>query len=73
MFTIYSELHIKSDVDRLHLSWKERGIGFIFIEDCAQSAIRGLEVHLHSSDEQLIQEATGDKIGELEGTTILKT
>ena len=30
-------------------------------------------MHLRSSDEQLIQEATGDKIDELEGTTILKT
>ena len=54
MFTIYGALHPKSDVDRLYIPRKEGGL--ISIEDCVELAIRGLEVHVHGSEERLIQE-----------------
>ena len=44
----------------------------IFIEDCVELAIRGLEVHVHTSEERLIQAAKGDKIGGLEAASVLK-
>ena len=62
MFTIYGALHPKSDVDRLYMPRKEGGRGLIFIEDCVELAIRGLEVYVHGSEERLIQAARGDKI-----------
>ena len=43
----------------------------ISIEDCAELAIRGLEVHFHGSEERLIQAATGDKIDGLEAASVL--
>ena len=47
LFTIYGALQPKSDVDRLYVRRKEGGGGLIFIEDCVESATRGLEVHFH--------------------------
>ena len=44
----------------------------ISIEDCVELAIRGLEVHVHGSEERLIQAARGDKIDGLEAAIILK-
>ena len=44
LFTIYGALHPKSDVNRLYIPRKEGGRGLIFIEDCVELAIRGLEV-----------------------------
>ena len=41
-------------VDRLYIPRKEGGRGLISIEDCAELAIRGLEVYVHGSDERLI-------------------
>ena len=59
MFTIYGGLHPKSDVDRLHIPRKDGGRGLIAIEDCAELAVRGLEVYVHGSEEKLIQAARG--------------
>ena len=44
----------------------------IFIEDCVELAIRGLEVYVHGSEERLIQAARGDKIDGLEAASALK-
>ena len=72
LFTIYVALHPKSDVDRLHIPRNEGGRGLISIEDCVELAIRGLEVHVHGSEERLIQAARGDKIDDLEAASVLK-
>ena len=71
-FTIYGALHPKSDVDRLYISRNEGRRGLIFIEDCVELAIRGLEVYFHGCEERLIQAARGDKIDGLEAATALK-
>ena len=52
LFTIYGELHPKSDVGRLYIPRKEAGRGLISIEDCVELAIRGLEVYVHGSEER---------------------
>ena len=70
--TIYGALDPKSDVDRLYIPRKEGGRGLISIEDCAELAIRGLEVYVHGSEERLIQAARGDKIDGLEAASVLK-
>ena len=72
LFTIYEALHLKSDVDRLYIPRKEGGGGLISIEDCVELAIRGLEVHVHGSEERLIQAARGEKIDGLEASSVLK-
>ena len=41
-------------------------------ENCVELAIRGLEVHVHGSEEKLIEGARGDKIDHLEATSVLK-
>ena len=72
LFTIYGELHPKSDADRLYIPRKEGGRGLISIEDCVELARRGLEVYVHGSEERLIQAAGGDKINGLEVASVLK-
>ena len=72
MFTIYRALHPTSDVDRLYISPKEGGRGLISIEDRVELTIRSLEVHVHVSEERLIQAARGDKIDSLEAASVLK-
>ena len=72
LFTIYGATHSKSDVDRLHIPRKERGRGLISIEDCVELAIKGLEVHVHGSEERLVQAARGDKIDGLEAASVSK-
>ena len=44
----------------------------ISIEHCVELAIRCLEVHVHGSEERLIQAARGDKIDGLEAVSVLK-
>ena len=44
----------------------------ISIEDCVELAIRGLDVHVHGSEERLIQAAGGDKIDGLEPASVSK-
>ena len=44
----------------------------IYIEDCVELAIRGLEVYLHGSEERLTQAARGDKIECSETASVLK-
>ena len=44
----------------------------ISIEDCVELAMRGLKVHLHESEERLIQAARGGKIDGLEAAGVLK-
>ena len=72
LFTIYGALQPKSDVDRLHIPRKEGGRGLISIEDCAELAIRVLEVYVHGCEERLIQAARRDKIDGLEAASVLK-
>ena len=71
-FTMYGALHPKSDVGRLYIPRKEVGRGLIFIEDCVDLAIRGLEVYVHGNEERLIQAPKGDKIDGLETESVLK-
>ena len=72
LFIIYGALHPKSDVDRLYIPRKEGERGLTSIEDCAELAIKGLEVYLHGSEERLIQAARGNKIDGLEAVSVLK-
>ena len=72
LFTIYGALHPKSDVGRSYIPRKEGGRGLISIEDYVELAIRGLEVHVHASEERLIQAARGDNIDGLEAASVLK-
>ena len=51
---------------------KEGGKGLISIEDCAELAIRGLEVYVLGSEERLMQAARGDKIDGSEAASVLK-
>ena len=44
----------------------------IFIEDCVELAVRGVEVYVHGSEERLIQAASGDKIDGLVVAIVLK-
>ena len=44
----------------------------IFIEDCVELAIRGLEVYVHGKEERLIQAARRDKIDGLETASAFK-
>ena len=44
----------------------------IFIDDCIELAIRGLEVYVQGSEERLIQAARGGKIDDLEAASVLK-
>ena len=71
-FSIYGAFHPMSDIDRLYILRKEGGKGLISIEDYIELAIRGLEVHVHGSEERLIQGARGDKINSLEAASVLK-
>ena len=59
LFTIPGGMHPKSDVDRLHIPRKDGGRGLIAIEDCVESAVRGLEEYVHGSEGRLIQAARG--------------
>ena len=71
LFTIYGALHPKLDVDRLYKP-RKGGRCLISTEDCFELAIRGLEVHVHESEERLIQVARGDKVDGLEAASVLK-
>ena len=42
------------------------------IENCAELAIKGLEVHVHGSEERLIQAARGDTMDDVEARSVLK-
>ena len=57
LLTIYGGLHLKSDVGRLYIPRKDGGRGLTAIENCVDLAVRGLEVHVHGSEERLIQAA----------------
>ena len=72
LLTIYGALHPKSDVDRWYISRKEGGTGLISIEDCVELVMRSLEVHIHGSEERLIQAAREEKIDGLGATSVLK-
>ena len=72
MSTKYGALHPKSDVDSLHIPGNKGGRGLISIEDCVELAIRGLEVHVHGSEERLIQAARENKVDGLEAASVLK-
>ena len=71
LFTIYGALHPKSDVDRLYIP-RKGGRGLIYIEDCVELAVRGLEVYVNGSEDRLIQAARGEKIDGLEAVSVLK-
>ena len=42
------------------------------MEDCVELAVRSFEVHVHGSEERLIQAARGDKFDGLEAASVLK-
>ena len=44
----------------------------ISIEDCVELVMRSLEVHIHGSEERLIQAAREEKIDGLGATSVLK-
>ena len=44
----------------------------ISIEDCVELAMRGLKVHVHGSEERLIQTVRRDKTNGLEAASVLK-
>ena len=71
LFTIYGELHPKSDADSVYIP-RKKGRSLISIKDCVELAIRGLEVYVHGSEERLIQAATGNKIDDLKAASVLK-
>ena len=66
MEVVYGGLHPKSDVDRLNITRKDEGRGLIAIADFVEFTVRGLKVHVHGSEERLIQAARGDKLDVLE-------
>ena len=65
-------MHPKSDDDRLYITRKDGGRGLIAIEDCAELAVRGLEVYVYGSEERLLQAARGDREDDLEAASVLK-
>ena len=46
----------------MYIPTKDGGNALIAIEDCVQSAVRGLEVSVDVSEEKLIQTARGDGV-----------
>ena len=44
----------------------------VSIVNCVELVIRGLELHVHRSEEKLTQAARGDKIDGLEAASVLK-
>ena len=72
LFTMYGGLHPKSAVDRLYLPGKDGRRGLIAIEDCGELTVRGwrFEVHVHGSEERLIQAARGDREDGLEAASV---
>ena len=72
LFTIYGGLHPKCDVDRLYVPRKGDGRGLIAIEDCAELAVRDLEMYVHKSEERLLQDTRRDREDGLEAESILK-
>ena len=61
-----------SDLDGFYKPRIDGGRVLIAIEDCIGLAVRCLEVHVHGSGERLIQAARGDRIDDLEATSVLK-
>ena len=55
LFTICRGLHLKSDVDRLHVPRKDGGIDLIANKDYVKLSVTGLEVYVHKSEERLLQ------------------
>ena len=62
LFTVYGGLHPNSDVDRLHIPRKDGGRGLIATEDCTELAVWVLEVHVHGSEEKLVQAVRRGKL-----------
>ena len=50
----------------MNIPRKDEGRGLIAIEDFVEFTVRGLKVHVHESEERLIQAARGDKLDVLE-------
>ena len=44
----------------------------IFIEDCVELVIRGLEVYIHESEKKMIKAARREKMDGLEAVSVLK-
>ena len=62
----------KPNVDKLYIRTKDGGRRLIAIEDCVELAVRDLEVHVHESEERLLQTARGDRVDGLEAASIWK-
>ena len=72
LFSIYGELHPKSDVYRLYVPRKDGRRGLIAIEDCVELAVRSLEVYVCGSEERLLQAAREDRVDDLEAAGVLE-
>ena len=72
LFTIYGRLHLKSDVDRLHIPRKDEGRDLIAIKDCIEIAVRGLKVYVHGREERLPQVDRRDRLDNLGAASLSK-
>ena len=52
--TMHKALHPKDDVDRLYISRKEGGRGFVSIEDTVDASIQRLEDYIEKDERGLI-------------------
>ena len=72
LFTMYGQLHLKSDVGRFYIPRIDGWRGFIAIKDCVELAVRAFEVYVRGIEERLLQAARGDRVDGLEAASILK-
>ena len=57
---MHKALHPRDDVGRLYVSRKERGRGFVSIEDSVDASIQRLEDYIHKHDGGLITAIRND-------------
>ena len=58
--TIHTALHPREHVDRLYVSRKEGGRGFVSIEDTVDASIKRLEVYIEKHEGGLITATRND-------------
>ena len=54
LMTVHKTLHLRDDVDRLHISRKEGGRGLASIEDWVDASIQRLEDYIEKHERGLI-------------------
>ena len=60
LMTMHKVLHPRDDVDRLHVSRKERGRGLASIEDSVDASIQRLEVYIEKHEQGQITAIRND-------------